>query len=186
MPLLYADDQVILAPSTCELQTMEIQMNDYVKKRGMKVNINKIKIMVFENVNSTTECYETRTNVKVCVFGYSICSLYSAVPVVGDNLPLATIVERMVGKRRVVRGTSFKKNISRTEAVEQSVKVALCLKSTASVLCAREILKCSSISLSSSSSLKYSSLLPPPGISKEFMPECSVVEDVRHPSRGTR
>ncbi|GBP75778.1 hypothetical protein EVAR_60091_1 [Eumeta japonica] len=34
--LLYADDQIILAPLACGLQEMENQMNDSVKKRGMK------------------------------------------------------------------------------------------------------------------------------------------------------
>ncbi|GBP36258.1 hypothetical protein EVAR_85506_1 [Eumeta japonica] len=37
--LLYANDQVFLAPSACWLQEMLNKMNDSVKKRGMKVNI---------------------------------------------------------------------------------------------------------------------------------------------------
>ncbi|GBP59055.1 LINE-1 reverse transcriptase homolog [Eumeta japonica] len=36
--LLYADDQVILAPSACGLQEMVNRMNDCVKKRSMKVS----------------------------------------------------------------------------------------------------------------------------------------------------
>ncbi|GBP90808.1 hypothetical protein EVAR_64793_1 [Eumeta japonica] len=44
---LYADDQAILAPSASRL---------LLRKRGMKVNINKIKVMVFEKGESTTEC----------------------------------------------------------------------------------------------------------------------------------
>ncbi|GBO98641.1 Retrovirus-related Pol polyprotein from type-2 retrotransposable element R2DM; Endonuclease [Eumeta japonica] len=54
--LLYANDQVILAPSACGLQEMVNKMNDSIKKRGMKVNIGKTKVMMFEKVESTTEC----------------------------------------------------------------------------------------------------------------------------------
>ncbi|GBP69658.1 hypothetical protein EVAR_49910_1 [Eumeta japonica] len=46
--LLYTDDQVILAPSACELQEMVNKMNDSVKKRGMKVNFGKTKIRMTE------------------------------------------------------------------------------------------------------------------------------------------
>ncbi|GBP92565.1 hypothetical protein EVAR_56662_1 [Eumeta japonica] len=54
--LLNADDQVILAPSVCWLQEMVNKMNDSVKKRGMKVSVSKIKMMVFERGESRTEC----------------------------------------------------------------------------------------------------------------------------------
>ncbi|GBP21608.1 hypothetical protein EVAR_9793_1 [Eumeta japonica] len=54
--LLYADDQVILAPSTCGLQKMISKMNDSVKKGGMEVDVAKAKAMVFERGESTTEC----------------------------------------------------------------------------------------------------------------------------------
>ncbi|GBP87752.1 hypothetical protein EVAR_61940_1 [Eumeta japonica] len=54
--LLYADDQVILAPSACELQELINKMNDSVKKRGMKVNVGRTKVMVFERSKGTTEC----------------------------------------------------------------------------------------------------------------------------------
>ncbi|GBP89198.1 hypothetical protein EVAR_60377_1 [Eumeta japonica] len=36
---LYADDQVLLAPSACGLQEMVNKMNDSVKKKGLKVNV---------------------------------------------------------------------------------------------------------------------------------------------------
>ncbi|GBP38528.1 hypothetical protein EVAR_95430_1 [Eumeta japonica] len=50
--LLHADDQVILAPSECGLQEMVNEM----KKKGIKVNNNNIKVMVLEKGKSTTEC----------------------------------------------------------------------------------------------------------------------------------
>ncbi|GBP49590.1 hypothetical protein EVAR_97887_1 [Eumeta japonica] len=54
--LLYADKKVILTPSTCGLQEMVNKMNDSVKNRGMKINIGKTKVMVFQRGESTTEC----------------------------------------------------------------------------------------------------------------------------------
>ncbi|GBP73852.1 hypothetical protein EVAR_52412_1 [Eumeta japonica] len=54
--LLNADGQVILAPSACGLQEMVNKMNDSVKKRGMKVNVSNIKLMMFARGESTTEC----------------------------------------------------------------------------------------------------------------------------------
>ncbi|GBP31297.1 hypothetical protein EVAR_31422_1 [Eumeta japonica] len=54
--LLYADDQVILALSKYRLQEMVNKVNDSVKRRGMKVNIAKTKVMVFERGESPTEC----------------------------------------------------------------------------------------------------------------------------------
>ncbi|GBP40274.1 hypothetical protein EVAR_83964_1 [Eumeta japonica] len=48
--LLYADDEVILAPSVCGLQDMVTKMNDSVKKRSMKeekVQLNAICIYVY-------------------------------------------------------------------------------------------------------------------------------------------
>ncbi|GBP40105.1 hypothetical protein EVAR_33681_1 [Eumeta japonica] len=55
--LLYDDDRVILvpAPSACGLQETVNKMNDSAKKRGMKVNVGKTKVMVFERDESTTE-----------------------------------------------------------------------------------------------------------------------------------
>ncbi|GBP64661.1 hypothetical protein EVAR_42612_1 [Eumeta japonica] len=54
--LLYADDQVIFAPLACRLQGMVNKMNDSVKKRVMKINIGKTKVMVFERDERTIEC----------------------------------------------------------------------------------------------------------------------------------
>ncbi|GBP44325.1 hypothetical protein EVAR_31218_1 [Eumeta japonica] len=54
--LLYADDRVILAPSACGLQEMVCTMNNSVKKRGMEICVGKIKVMLFERGESTTEC----------------------------------------------------------------------------------------------------------------------------------
>ncbi|GBP22815.1 hypothetical protein EVAR_17169_1 [Eumeta japonica] len=45
-----------LVPSPCELREMLNKMNDSVKKRGMKVNVGKTKMMMFESGKSTTEC----------------------------------------------------------------------------------------------------------------------------------
>ncbi|GBP11772.1 Negative elongation factor D [Eumeta japonica] len=54
--LLYAEDQVILASWACGLQEMVNKMNDFVKKRSMKGNVGKTKVMVFERGENTTEC----------------------------------------------------------------------------------------------------------------------------------
>ncbi|GBP34284.1 hypothetical protein EVAR_13423_1 [Eumeta japonica] len=54
--LLCANDQVTVASSACGLQEMVNKMNDFVKKRVMKVNVGKNKVMVFERGESTTEC----------------------------------------------------------------------------------------------------------------------------------
>ncbi|GBP13892.1 hypothetical protein EVAR_10462_1 [Eumeta japonica] len=48
--------QVILEPSARGLQEMVNKMNDSVKKRGMKVNVCKTKVIVFKKGESTTEC----------------------------------------------------------------------------------------------------------------------------------
>ncbi|GBP13689.1 hypothetical protein EVAR_7021_1 [Eumeta japonica] len=40
----------------CGLQEVVNKMNDWVKKRGRKVNVGKTKVMVFERGDSTTEC----------------------------------------------------------------------------------------------------------------------------------
>ncbi|GBP14273.1 hypothetical protein EVAR_7693_1 [Eumeta japonica] len=42
----YADDQIILVLFECELQVMVTKMNDYVKKRGVKLN-SKTKFTVW-------------------------------------------------------------------------------------------------------------------------------------------
>ncbi|GBP20656.1 hypothetical protein EVAR_16529_1 [Eumeta japonica] len=54
--LLYADDQLVLAPSTCKLQVMVIKMSAPAKKRSMKVNISTAKVVAIVRVGSTTEC----------------------------------------------------------------------------------------------------------------------------------
>ncbi|GBP47522.1 hypothetical protein EVAR_30611_1 [Eumeta japonica] len=53
---LYADDQVIPVSLACGLQDMVSKMNNSVKKRGIKVNVGKTKVMKFERGESTTEC----------------------------------------------------------------------------------------------------------------------------------
>lgn len=54
--LLYADDQVILASSAQELQEMMSVMNDDFVRKGMKVNVTKTKVMVFERDEEMTDC----------------------------------------------------------------------------------------------------------------------------------
>ncbi|GBP86364.1 hypothetical protein EVAR_62726_1 [Eumeta japonica] len=53
---LFADDQVVLVPSACEQQEVVNKMNDSVKKKGIKVNVSKTKMMAFERGESTIEC----------------------------------------------------------------------------------------------------------------------------------
>ncbi|GBP24392.1 hypothetical protein EVAR_19267_1 [Eumeta japonica] len=54
--LLNVVDKVILALTACGLQEMVNEMNNFVKKKDMKVNIGTTKVMVFERRESTTEC----------------------------------------------------------------------------------------------------------------------------------
>ncbi|GBP73886.1 hypothetical protein EVAR_82715_1 [Eumeta japonica] len=54
--LLYADDQVFRVPSACGPQEMVNKMKDSVKKRGIKGNVGKTKVIVFEKGESMTEC----------------------------------------------------------------------------------------------------------------------------------
>ncbi|GBP77107.1 hypothetical protein EVAR_61109_1 [Eumeta japonica] len=63
--LLHANDQVILVPSACGLQEMVNKMNDFVKKKSVKVYVGKTKVMVFERGESTTECDLIIENEKV-------------------------------------------------------------------------------------------------------------------------
>ncbi|GBP09875.1 hypothetical protein EVAR_92428_1 [Eumeta japonica] len=63
----YADDQVILTSSACELKAMVIKINDYVNERA-------INIMVFERSKYRTECNiyrrrESRTSERVYTLG---------------------------------------------------------------------------------------------------------------------
>lgn len=46
--LLYADDQVILVTSEEELQEIVNIMHDALKRKEMKIYVNKAKVMVFE------------------------------------------------------------------------------------------------------------------------------------------
>ncbi|GBP66749.1 hypothetical protein EVAR_28616_1 [Eumeta japonica] len=61
--LLYAYEQVILAPSACSLQEMVNEMNDSVKKKSMKADFGKTKVKVFERGERLTEC-DTTTKVR--------------------------------------------------------------------------------------------------------------------------
>ncbi|GBP40800.1 hypothetical protein EVAR_87061_1 [Eumeta japonica] len=54
--LLYADDQVLLAPSASGQQEMINKRNEPVNKRDMKVNVGKSKVMVFDRGENTPEC----------------------------------------------------------------------------------------------------------------------------------
>ncbi|GBP87522.1 hypothetical protein EVAR_57231_1 [Eumeta japonica] len=55
--LLYTEDHVILAPPAYGLQEMVNKMNNSVKKkRSMKVNVGKSKVMVLERGENTSEC----------------------------------------------------------------------------------------------------------------------------------
>ncbi|GBP50362.1 hypothetical protein EVAR_32607_1 [Eumeta japonica] len=53
--LLYADDREFLASSASGLEETVNQMNESVKKRGVKVNVGKTNVMVFERGVSMTE-----------------------------------------------------------------------------------------------------------------------------------
>ncbi|CAG9134602.1 unnamed protein product [Plutella xylostella] len=63
--LMYADDQVILASSVERLQQQVTLMHESFKRKGMKVNVNKTKVMVFEREEEVTECKITIENEKV-------------------------------------------------------------------------------------------------------------------------
>jgi hypothetical protein len=54
--LLYADDQVILSSSAEELQAMVTVMNNALMEKGMKVNVTKTKVLVFERDERMTLC----------------------------------------------------------------------------------------------------------------------------------
>ncbi|XP_048489161.1 uncharacterized protein LOC125491386 [Plutella xylostella] len=63
--LLYADDQVILASSVEQLQQQVTLMHESFKRKGMKVNVSKTKVMVFERDEEVTECEITIENERV-------------------------------------------------------------------------------------------------------------------------
>ncbi|GBP71599.1 hypothetical protein EVAR_10812_1 [Eumeta japonica] len=54
--LLYTDNRVVFALWAREMEEKVTKMNDSVKKRGMKVNIDKTKVIVVERGESVTEC----------------------------------------------------------------------------------------------------------------------------------
>ena len=53
---LYADDQVLLASSAEELQEMVTAMGVAFVRKGMKMNVKKTKVMVFERDEAVTHC----------------------------------------------------------------------------------------------------------------------------------
>ncbi|GBP07613.1 hypothetical protein EVAR_2745_1 [Eumeta japonica] len=63
--LMYADDQIILAPLACGLREVVNKMYDSGQERSMKVNVGKTKVMEFERGGSTTECDILIEGVKV-------------------------------------------------------------------------------------------------------------------------
>ncbi|GBP34113.1 hypothetical protein EVAR_28247_1 [Eumeta japonica] len=63
--LLYANNQVILAPSSCELQEMLTKMNYYVQKRGVKVNVSKTKIEGRHTLHADLLLVESSNNSQV-------------------------------------------------------------------------------------------------------------------------
>lgn len=63
--LLYADDAVLFASSAEELQRMLSVMNEGCKEKGMKVNVKKTKVMVFERSLTVTECLVMLENERV-------------------------------------------------------------------------------------------------------------------------
>ncbi|GBP61648.1 hypothetical protein EVAR_43585_1 [Eumeta japonica] len=63
--LPYADDQVFVAPSTCGLQEMVNKIIDCIKKRSMKVNIDKTKVIEVERGESTSKCHRLIEGEKV-------------------------------------------------------------------------------------------------------------------------
>ncbi|XP_063364410.1 uncharacterized protein LOC134653055 isoform X2 [Cydia amplana] len=54
--LLYADDLVLLASSGEELQEMVTRMHGSFERKGMKINVSKTKVMVFEKEENMTNC----------------------------------------------------------------------------------------------------------------------------------
>ena len=60
---LYADDHVILASLAEQLQDMVTLMNEAFKRKGMNVNVNKTRVMLFERDEDVSLCYvEKRVN----------------------------------------------------------------------------------------------------------------------------
>ena len=59
--LLYADDQVLLTSSVEQLQDMVTLMNEAFRRKGMNVNVNNTKVIVFERDEDVSLC-EVKTN----------------------------------------------------------------------------------------------------------------------------
>ncbi|GBP51816.1 hypothetical protein EVAR_88519_1 [Eumeta japonica] len=68
--VVYANNQVIFAPSASGLQEVVTNMNDSVKKSHIKVNLTKTKVMVFERGENTTEC--DKEKIRFRIVGISI------------------------------------------------------------------------------------------------------------------
>ncbi|CAK1596166.1 unnamed protein product [Parnassius mnemosyne] len=54
--LLYADDAVLIAPSEAELQALVTCMKEECEMKGLRLNANKTKILVFESDEERTKC----------------------------------------------------------------------------------------------------------------------------------
>ena len=73
--ILYTDDQVLLASSAEQLQGMVTLMNEVFKRKGMNVNVNKLKFIVFERDEDVLLCEIKINDVSgasesVCLSGY--------------------------------------------------------------------------------------------------------------------
>ena len=62
--LLYADDAVLLASSESELQTLVTSMKDECEVKGLRLNVEKTKVLVFERNDERTKC-EINVNEKI-------------------------------------------------------------------------------------------------------------------------
>ncbi|CAG4954309.1 unnamed protein product [Parnassius apollo] len=54
--LLYADDAVLIAPSEAELQALVTCMKEECEIKGLRLNANKTKVLVFEKDEERTKC----------------------------------------------------------------------------------------------------------------------------------
>ncbi|CAK1596329.1 unnamed protein product [Parnassius mnemosyne] len=54
--LLYADDAVLIAPSEAELQALVTCMKEECEIKGLRLNANKTKVLVFERDEERTKC----------------------------------------------------------------------------------------------------------------------------------
>ncbi|CAK1595993.1 unnamed protein product [Parnassius mnemosyne] len=71
--LLYADDAVLIAPSEAELQALVTCMKEECEIKGLRLNANKTKVLVFERDEEKTKCeiwrYKNTTwlLLKICI-----------------------------------------------------------------------------------------------------------------------